>query len=56
MQNFTNDMTIYNGFNCILDVFLEHFWTNDRGLSIMTSLSMTSPVLCIPFSIFELTL
>ena len=43
-------MTISNGINWIFYVF----WTNDRGLSIMTSLNMTSLVLCKSFFIFEL--
>ena len=36
---FYHVMTITNGINCICFVY---FWTTDRGLSIMTSLSITS--------------
>ena len=47
---FHRDMVIDNGINCIFHVY-TYFWTNDRDLSIMTSLSMTSLILCNYFHI-----
>ena len=39
---FQHDMSINNGIHCICPVYcFVYFWTNDRGLSIMTLLSMT---------------
>ena len=55
-EKFHHHMTINNGSNCILHMFcFVYFWTNDRGLSIMTSLSMTSSISCKSFFIVELT-
>ena len=43
---FKHDMTNNNGINCIFPVFcFVYFWTNDRSLSIMTSV-----ILCKFFS------
>ena len=51
---FQHEMTINNRINCIFSVFcFVYFWTNDRSLSIMSSLSMTSLVLCQFFLIFK---
>ena len=44
---FKHDMTINNGIKCIFPVFcFVYFWTNNKSLRIMTSLSMMSLILC----------
>ena len=52
---FQHDISINNGIHCICPVYcFVYFWTNDRGLSIMTLLSMT-PLICTTFFIFKVT-
>ena len=57
-EKFHHDMTINNGICCVFhgSFCFVYFWTNDRDLSIKTSLSLTSLILFKSFSIFELTI